>query len=125
MKGRKNLRFWISADKVRKNLRYWLTAAAITITIVSVIRYGRQSNGIWTAEELRRHWWMYVLLGCWFVLPPMWFLLDEYLNGPKVGDAQFKEKLDRFKFQQELARNLWVAMSVGLAALLAVGIKGL
>lgn len=51
----------------------------------------------------------------WVVVPPLWFLVDWALFEP-TNDKNF----EHFKYSQELARNLWVAVAAVLALILGL-----
>jgi hypothetical protein len=57
----------------------------------------------------------YLLVGAWALIPPIWFMFEwhEYTGG--------KEGFEFFKYGQELARNVWIALVVVLATI--AGIK--
>jgi hypothetical protein len=63
--------------------------------------------------------WQRVLVAAWGVMPPLWFLYENaFLNPadlPDLTEDQRKTVLERFKYTQDLARNVWVAMGLALA----------
>lgn len=60
----------------------------------------------------------YLLIGLWVILPPIWFFLEFQLLHPNMVDNSFE--LSRVKQAQDLARNVWLAFVVVLAAILGV-----
>lgn len=63
--------------------------------------------------EPKRHNVGYLLIGFWVLAPPIWFwvewvFLSEYQNP------------ERLKHTHELARNIWVALVIVLAAILGI-----
>lgn len=58
----------------------------------------------------------YGLLGLWALIPPIWFFLEWVLLCKDVG----KNESDRIKHLHDLARNIWLALIVVLAAIMGV-----
>lgn len=58
----------------------------------------------------------YGLLAVWALIPPIWFLLEWVLLCKGVG----KDESDRIKHLHDLARNIWLALIVVLAAIMEV-----
>jgi hypothetical protein len=56
--------------------------------------------------------WGFLLVGAWALGPPIWFIWEWHAN---------KVDVEQLKYSQELARNVWVAVVVVLAAI--IGIK--
>lgn len=56
----------------------------------------------------------YLLLGFWALIPPIWFFLEW------VFLRQYVDCPDDLKYTQELARNIWIALVVVLAAILGI-----
>lgn len=75
--------------------------AAILFLLISVIG---AFLGNWT-DDIKKG-----LIGFWIVVPPLWlwfefcFLFDR-------GKTQFSNNFEKFKYGQELTRNLWLAIS--------------
>ncbi len=57
----------------------------------------------------------YFVLGFWVIAPPVWFLF-EYFYWPPNGT----DEVDKIKHLHDLARNIWVALVVILAAIMGV-----
>ena len=83
-----------------------ISIIAVFITIVLVI-INNQSPNISNKKIIN------VLLISWILIPPFWFLTEWWLWGPSASD---KDNFEEFKYSQELARNVWVAMSLALGA---------
>jgi len=75
--------------------------AAIFLLLISVVG---AIAGDWT-DDIKKG-----LIGFWIVVPPLWlwfefcFLFDR-------GKTQFSNNFEKFKYGQELTRNLWLAIS--------------
>ena len=52
------------------------------------------------------------------VLPPIWFVVEYYWGIEEEVRAD-KDLRDRFKFQQDLVRYLWLAVAVACGAMLS------
>ena len=60
----------------------------------------------------------YILLGFWALIPPIWFFLEwVFLRKYLVNENRKKEDI---KYTQGLARNIWIALVVVLAAILGI-----
>jgi hypothetical protein len=55
----------------------------------------------------------YIMLGLWAVVPPAWFIY-EWTISKTLGSAE----QDRIKHFHDLARNLWLALVLALAAIM-------
>lgn len=60
----------------------------------------------------------YLMLGAWVLLPPIWFFAEFQLLHTNIFGDQFE--MARVKHSQELARNIWLAFVVVLAAVIGV-----
>lgn len=69
-------------------------------------------------DEPIRSFAAYILVGAWAILPPIWFIYD-WSNFDTT-----KGNLEHFKYSQELARNVWVALVVVLAAITGINWGG-
>lgn len=67
----------------------------------------------WSRTKNKR--WLQFLFVAWTLLTPVWFLADWYWFKRTTAEA-----FEEFKYSQELARNLWIAI-VGLLGLLLKG----
>ena len=59
---------------------------------------------------------LYVAIGCWAVLPPVWFWL-EYLYVYRVYGMP--DTLELFKYGQDVAKSIWAGVLAGLIAFAA------
>jgi len=50
------------------------------------------------------------LLGFWIIIPPLW-LWFEFCFLFKDGKAPFSNDFEKFKYGQELTKNLWLSIS--------------
>jgi len=48
-----------------------------------------------------------VVLGCWILLPPVWLLIEYFYIWPKMVP---QPRIEEFKYGQELASKLWLAL---------------
>jgi hypothetical protein len=60
----------------------------------------------------------YMLIGAWVLVPPLWFFFEFTWLHPNIFDDS--TEFARVKYAQELARNVWLAFVVVLAAILGV-----
>jgi hypothetical protein len=60
----------------------------------------------------------YPILALWFLGPPVWFWTEWILFSPSFDE---KER-DRVKHLHDLARNIWLALVVVLAAILEISV---
>jgi hypothetical protein len=51
-----------------------------------------------------------LIVGIWVLVPPLWFWIEYHFLYRKLEGADF----ERFKYGQELSRNLWVAIAAVL-----------
>jgi hypothetical protein len=51
-----------------------------------------------------------IVFSLWIIIPPLWFWL-EYCFLFERGLTQFSNNFEKFKYGQELSRNLWLAIS--------------
>jgi len=49
-------------------------------------------------------------LGFWIIVPPLW-LWFEFCFLFDMGKTQFSNNLEKFKYGQELTKNLWLSIS--------------
>lgn len=57
-----------------------------------------------------------IFLGFWIVVPPLWLWFEFcFLYEKKL--TPFSEDLEKFKYGQELSRNLWLSISTTLILL--------
>ena len=59
----------------------------------------------------------HVILGAWVLLPAIWFFVEFQWLHPNMIDSF---ELGRVKHAQELARNIWIAFVIVLAAIIGV-----
>jgi len=59
-----------------------------------------------------------LLAVCWLILPPLWFILEWHMYKPKPT----REDFERFKYNQDRARDVWVGIAAALA--IVFGLKG-
>ncbi len=50
------------------------------------------------------------LLGFWLIVPPFWLWFEFCFLFPK-GTTQFANDFEKFKYGQELTKNLWLSIS--------------
>jgi|SRR5271165_3166857 len=87
------------------------SVGALIVTLLIVGWLADKSN--WTARNI----WLGMVFGFWLIAPPLWAMWEWYtFEGNQVERENLKQG-------QELARNLWVAVSVVLGLLL--GFKAL
>jgi len=58
----------------------------------------------------------YILVGVWATGPPLWFIWEWHM----FDFAHCKEQFEVFKYSQELARNVWVALVVLLGSIVKI-----
>jgi len=87
----------------------WVWAATISVVVAIALRLQ------WPTEKKL---FSYILVGAWTLVPPIWFLYDWCKFEPK--DAS---NFEHFKYSQELARNIWLALIVVLAAITGVTLR--
>jgi hypothetical protein len=62
-----------------------------------------------------------VVIVAWTLVPPIWFLLEYTFLFPRtclnLDKDTYKDKLDRFKYQQDLASKIWLAVVSALLIL--------
>lgn len=49
-----------------------------------------------------------IVLCCWILLPPMWFALERWMRSKDL--ASNDKTFDRFKYNQDLASKIWLAL---------------
>jgi len=77
-----------------------LAAAAIVVTFI-VLKSQRLQNSQQDSQQVKK--W---LLALWTLIPPLWFWAEFFFVNPPAGDAYF----DRYKYGQELSKNVWAAV---------------
>ena len=79
------------------------TALAIAFAFVSLF--------LWSAPD----WIKKIILVAWTVFPPVWFLIEWQcqLKSAKGEDASW---FNRFKYSQDLASKVWLAVAAVLSA---------
>jgi len=63
--------------------------------------------------------WGIVLLSCWALIPPVWFLFEFNQEFP-ANETHDASKVERMKHLQALSRNLWLAFVVVLATIMGI-----
>ena len=96
-----------------KEPRFIVSGVAVIATVVALILAYR--DGSWTPPADR--WMAVTLFVLWSVGPPIWFLLEWTFKGP---DPRDKDKFDKFKYSQDLAKNVWAGFTVALGVLLVI-----
>ena len=111
----------------------WLLAALSVFATVIALIYALQNETPGASAPLIQKPRLVVMFCAWTILPPAWFLLEWYLferppepNPP--DDAQYNQKLAKysqkladFKYSQELASKIWIAIAVVLGLLIGKG----
>jgi hypothetical protein len=73
--------------------------------------------------------WKRVVVAAWGVVPPLWFLYENaFLNPadiPELTAEESKAAFERFKYTQDLARNVWLAVGLALAIIYLGKVPGL
>jgi len=64
------------------------------------------------------------LLGFWIIIPPLW-LWFEFCFLFKDGKAPFSNDFEKFKYGQELTKNLWLSISALLLLVYCGKVPGL
>jgi len=66
------------------------------------------------------HWtvktWQVVFWLAWSIVPPGWFVFENWLFGRQIP-APEKDVADRFKYNQDLASKVWIAIAAALLVL--------
>ena len=57
-----------------------------------------------------------MLLGFWIIIPPLW-LWYEFCFLYEKGRVPFSNDFEKFKYGQELSKNLWISISATLILL--------
>jgi hypothetical protein len=89
----------------------WLSVGAVVFTVVAIFFFTDISRNV-----------LAILFGGWLIGPPLWFLWEWSKFTPTMADTPTeaeKMKFETFKYNQELAKNVWIAVSVILGFLLA------
>jgi len=60
--------------------------------------------------------WKVAILLFWMVLPPIWFWF-EYVGLYRYDNEDQREKLDEFKYTQDVASKIWIALVTALTIL--------
>ena len=63
-----------------------------------------------------------VIFAAWALLPPVWLILEYWLLFDRNKESL--EDFEAFKYNQNLARNLWVGFLIFLAVFYALNLKG-
>ena len=50
------------------------------------------------------------MLGAWTLLPPIWFWYEYFFIFSKAYPSADKDKLDTFKYEQDLSSKIWLAL---------------
>jgi hypothetical protein len=87
-------------------LASWI-GALLSLGFAALVRF-------WSPEL--RSPWGYSLLGLWTIVPPLWFMWEWTMSLGLPADVK-----ENIKHYHELARNLWLALVVVLAALMGIG----
>lgn len=95
-----------------------VVGVSVALFFASLIYAYKIRTGSRTVEEKQIRG--YILIGLWVLLPPIWFFVEFQLLHPNIF-PQDSFELSRVKQSQELARNVWLAFVVVLAAI--VGVK--
>jgi hypothetical protein len=101
-----------------KKLNLILSCIAVIVTILIVIRFADRSD--WPVLSTRKgiKYIPAVAFGAWTLGPPLWFLGEwSRYTEEKYG------KFEYFKYSQELAKNVWIAVGVILAIILGFDFK--
>lgn len=90
----------------------WAFTLGLTVAFIlfSLTVVGRATDG----SSLRRT--QQIVLILWLVAPPLWFYLEWSLL-TRRGEVFKAGEFERFKFAQELASKVWLAIAGALAAL--------
>jgi hypothetical protein len=86
--------------------------AVVSIGIAIVIRRCKHEDS--------RLFWGYILVGSWTLLPPLWFIWEWHAYDLVHCEREF----EHFKYSQELARNVWVALVVFLGSIVRIKWSG-
>jgi hypothetical protein len=80
-----------------------------------VLRFGFLEMGRQFSWTDRTSLWEVRTICFWLVVPPLWFVCELYGQRGRIQES--KENFDRFKYGQELASRLWVALGSALLIL--------
>jgi|GEM_PF-5549353 len=90
-----------------------IVAAVISIVLAIVCRVIREYVGDVTIVFMSNIF-AYCLVSLWVLFPPVWFIL-EFTFDPIAKSAP-----DVFKYNQELAKNVWIALVAVLSVITGV-----
>ena len=51
--------------------------------------------------------WQAIVLSCWVLVPPLWFSFERWVRAEELKDDH---EFDRFKYTQDLASKVWLAL---------------
>ncbi len=75
-----------------------LTIVLLLISVLSAVLFG------WS-EDIKK-----VLIGFWIIVPPFW-LWFEFCYLYERGITPFSRDFEKYKYSQELSKNLWLAIT--------------
>jgi hypothetical protein len=102
-----------------ENFRLWVSGIWVLATVVMLIwAFGGCNPRKWTLPP-KTDWRIRALTVAWIVGPPLWFILEFAF----FWDGEHP-KPEEFKYAQELARNVWIAVAAALGALLGFDLRG-
>jgi hypothetical protein len=100
------------------NVRLWVSAAWVLLTAVMLVGMSYRPWWRWKLPP-KNNSLMRVLTVAWILGPPLWFIVEFGL----LWDGKHPSPED-FKYGQELARNVWIAVAAALGALLGFDLRG-
>lgn len=74
------------------------TIILLLLSVVSAVLFG------WS-DDIKK-----ALIGFWIIIPPLW-LWFEFCYLYERGITAFPNDFEKFKYSQELAKNLWLSIS--------------
>lgn len=97
---------------------FWLILCATYCCILSVI-YGIRHYH--TVDKQRKvgsvDWNKAMMLGFWVIVPPLWFVCEYFIVLNHAHIVVDKDGFERFKYGQEVASKMWVAIVTLLGGL--------
>jgi hypothetical protein len=104
-------------SNMRRCIRLTVSAIGVIGTLVWIGKNWPLPGGLLPTDPQAKSS-LVILFALWTVLPPLWFLLE--------WAVLFKptDNFEHFKYGQELARNLWIAIAALIGLLIGVGHVG-
>lgn len=96
----------------------WLKGVAILLGVIGccLVVWGIHTANLPDAQRRAKEGQFRMVVALWTVGVPVWFAVENSLM-PHVALAWLRANYDWFKYTQELARNVWLAMAAVLVAM--------